>query len=101
MTQLPSPAPGRFFSHRWHGQVPVRLLVWRDMLVIGTAINLLATFGALMLAAQGAGTGVAALVHFAPLPYNLFLFVSLLRSPQRSQALWVIGLLWLVMVTLV
>ena len=51
MTQRPGLASGHFFSHRWHGQVPVRLLFWRDMLVMGTAINLLATFGALMLAA--------------------------------------------------
>lgn len=101
MTPAPSPAPGHFFSRRWRGQVPVRRLFWRDMLAIGSGINLLATFVALMAAAQGAGTGMAALLHFAPLPYNLFLFAALLRSPQRSPAHGAVGLTWLVVMTLV
>ncbi len=97
----PSPSPGHFFSRRWHGQVPVRRLFWRDMLLAGSAINLLATFVALMLAAKGSGAAMAASVHFAPLPYNLFLFVALLRSPQRHPAHGMVGLAWLVLVTLV
>jgi hypothetical protein len=101
MTRVPSPAAGNFFSRRWRGQVPVRRLFWRDMLLVGSLLNLLATFVALMAAAQGAGATVAALLHFAPLPYNLFLFAALQRSPQRSQAHWAVGLVWLVVMTLV
>ena len=96
-----APAPGHFFKARWRGQVPLRRLFWRDMLLAGSMVNLLATFVALMLAAQGAGVGMAALVHFAPLPLNLFLFVALQRAPQRSQAHRVAALLWLVLMTVV
>lgn len=101
MTTAPSPAAGNFFSRRWRGQVPVRRLFWRDMLLVGSLVNLMATFVALMVAAQGAGTGAAALVHFAPLPYNLFLFAALQRSPQRSRVQFGIGLVWLALMTLI
>ena len=96
-----TPPTGHFFSRRWRGQAPLRQLFWRDMLLVGSTVNLLATFVALMLAAQGAGTVTAALVHFAPLPYNLFLFAALLRSPQRRPAHQLAGLVWLVVMTLV
>jgi hypothetical protein len=33
MSRAPTTAPGRFFSRRWQGQVPVRVLLWRDMLL--------------------------------------------------------------------
>ena len=101
VTTALSPAAGNFFSRRWRGQVPVRVLFWRDMLLVGSLVNLLATFVALMAAAQGAGAAIAALLHFAPLPYNLFLFAALQRSPQRSQAQFGVGLVWLGVMTLV
>ena len=94
-----TPLPGHFFSARWRGQVPLRRLFWRDMLLAGSLVNLLATFAALMLVAQGAGVGMAALLHFAPLPFNLFLFVALQRAPQRTQAHLAAALLWLVVMT--
>ena len=101
VTTALSPAAGNFFSRRWRGQVPVRVLFWRDMLLVGSVLNLLVTFVALMLAAQGAGAVMAALVHFAPLPYNLFLVVALQRAPQRSPAQRLVGLAWLGLMTLV
>lgn len=97
----PPPPAGHFFSRRWRGQVPLRQLFWRDMLVVGSLVNLLATFVALMVAAQGAGAANAALVHFAPLPYNLFLVAALLRSPQRGPTHQVVGVVWLLVMTLV
>lgn len=101
MTTARTPAAGNFFSRRWRGQVPVRRLFWRDMLLVGSLVNLVFTFVALMAAAQGAGAGMAALLHFAPLPYNLFLFAALQRSPQRSQVQFGIGLVWLGLMTLI
>jgi hypothetical protein len=99
MSQAPAATPGNFFLSRWRGQVPLRRLFWRDMLLVGSVLNLLATFVALMLAAQGAGAGIAALVHFSPLPYNLFLYAALQRAPQRRQGHLVAGLAWLVVMT--
>jgi hypothetical protein len=90
-----------FFSSRWRGRVPAARLLWRDMLAIGTVVNLLASFAALMLAAQGAPTELAVLMHFSPLPYNLFLMLSLHRAPQRAAWQLGLGLAWLAVVTVV
>ena len=90
-----------FFSRRWRGQVPMRTLFWRDMLGIGTAVNVLATFLALILASQGVATWVAVAVHFVPLPYNLFLCAAVHRVRPRSAAAGLVALGWLALMTLV
>ncbi len=90
-----------FFVRRWHGEVPLRTLLWRDMVCVGTAVNLLATFAALMAASQGASTWIAAFIHFAPLPYNLFLFAAVDRTKPRSTMAIALALCWLVVVTIV
>jgi len=43
-------------------------LYWRDILIVGSAINLFTGFIALMNAAQGGDVWVAAMVRFASLP---------------------------------
>lgn len=90
-----------FFARRWRADIAVATLWWRDMLLVGTAINLLASFLALMLAAQGAELGVALAVHLAPIPYNLFLLLSLLRHPQRTPPLSVFGAAWFALMLVV
>jgi hypothetical protein len=90
--------PGNFFSRRWKGQVPWSVLLWRDMLGIGTVVNLAATALALVAAIQGAETLLVALLHFAPLPYNFFLFAALWRTPQRPAVAAAIAAVWLVVV---
>lgn len=94
--------PGRrdnFVARRWRGEVPLRRLFWRDMLVVGSFANLLASFGALMVAAAGVPMAWAAVLHLAPLPYNLFLFVTLWRLPGRPLAMDVVAVAWLVLMT--
>jgi hypothetical protein len=82
-----------FFSARWRGAVPAATVFWRDMLGVGSALNLLASFLALLLASQGAPPALAVALHFAPLPYNLFLFEAVRRSAAtRSQRL--VALVW-------
>lgn len=88
-----------FFSRRWRGEVPLRILLWRDMLAVGSVVNLACTVAALMLASGGASLGMAATVHFAPLPYNGFLFATVWNSPQRSVMARAIAALWLAMMT--
>lgn len=83
-----------FFARRWRGELPVATLWWRDMFAIGSGINLLASFLALMLVAQGARTGVAMVVHFAPVPYNLFLLTALWRHPSRTPPFSMLGAAW-------
>jgi hypothetical protein len=89
-----------FFAQRWRGQAPTKRLFWRDMVLVGSLINLATTFLALMLAAQGVATAVAVAVHFLPLPYNLFLCGALWRHPRRTTTLSASAGLWLALATL-
>ena len=88
-----------FFSRRWHGQIPLPVLLWRDMLGVGTLVNLTATFLALVALIQGAHFGLAVALHFAPMPYNLFLFAALWRAPNLSILAAVIAAGWLAAMT--
>ncbi|MDP2450213.1 MAG: hypothetical protein Q8M93_00040 [Polaromonas sp.] len=88
------PSLMEFFASRWRGEVPLPVLFWRDMLVVGSLINLTASFATLMLIAQGASPSAALLVHFAPLPYNLFLYAAVWRLPQHTSRVKWIGTIW-------
>lgn len=92
---------GNFFLRRWHGQLPLAVLLWRDMLGVGTLINVLATVLALAVMVQGAHPAVAVALHFAPLPYNVFLFAAVWRSPHRDVVTSAIAVGWLAAVTLI
>ena len=63
-----------FFSRRWRGQVPWPVLLWRDMLGVGTVVNLTATILALAVMVQDGPDGLAVALHLLPMPYNGFLF---------------------------
>jgi len=90
-----------FFRDRWSGRVPWSVLLWRDMLGVGTAINLAATALAVVAAIQDAAIGVVALLHFAPAPYNVFLFAALWRTPGRPALAAAVGIAWLVAIMVV
>ena len=92
---------GNYFSRRWHGRVPLPQLLWRDIIGIGTLINLVATLLALIAVTQDAPSVLAVALHFAPLPYNLFLFGSLWRTPGRNDFAIGLALAWLVLMTLI
>lgn len=79
----------------------MRTVFWRDMLVVGTAANVLATFIALLAASQGAASWAAVAIHFAPLPYNLFLFAAVGRASPRSRLAVVLSTVWLTVMTIV
>ena len=92
--------PRGYFARRWRGDVPAPVLLWRDMLAIGSLVNLAVTFVALFVLAQGADVAVAAAVHFSTAPYNIFLFAAFWRSTSRTAITSVIALFWLCLVTL-
>lgn len=75
--------PDGFFNRRWRGHVEPSTLLWRDALGVGTAVNLLASFAALMLVAQGGDSRYAVALHLAPVPYNAFLALAVWRTPRR------------------
>jgi hypothetical protein len=72
--------PLSFFTRRWRRQVPLGLLFWRDMFVVGSALNLAAAFAGLMALGFKADVIVAMLVFHAPLPYNFFIVGAIWRT---------------------
>lgn len=94
-------AAGGFFARRWRGEAALPGVLWRDMLLAGSAVNLIASFAALMLAAQGADLRWAVALHFAPLPYNLLLFRAVWCSPQRNALAVALAALWFAVMTIV
>jgi hypothetical protein len=90
-----------FFARRWRGEVPLPVVFWRDMLGIATFINLLASFMALILASQGVDLRIAVALHFAPIAYNMFLFMTVWRSPQCTVFKKAFAFAWLAVMTIV
>jgi hypothetical protein len=76
-------------------------LLGRDMLLIGTAINIGATVVALMSLALGASTWLALVLHFSPLPLNLLLFAAVCRSPARTPLTITVAAVWLALMTVI
>jgi hypothetical protein len=90
-----------FFSRRWHGQVPLAVLLWRDMLGVGTVVNLAATILALVVLVQDGPDVLALALHLLPLPYNVFLCAALWRMPDRDSFATFIAAAWLGIMTVV
>ena len=83
-------------KRRWLGQVPLSHVLWRDMLLLGSLVNLLMTFIALIIASQiGAGVA-AAVVHFAALPLNVWLWIVVARSTARTPIVMALASIWFV-----
>lgn len=90
-----------FFARRWNSTTPLRVLLWRDVLTVGSVINLVFSFAALMLAAQGAAMYWAVTVHLAPVPYNLFLLACVWRAQPWSALAMAIASVWFVVMLVV
>ena len=89
-----------FLARRWRGEVPRATLLVRDTLVVGTLVNLVASFVAMALAASGVPLAAAAAVHFTPVPYNVFLLAAVLRAPWRTPLSSLLALGWCLVVTI-
>ena len=74
--------PKTFLTSRWQGKAPLRTVFWRDMLLVGTALNILTGIAAIVLLTFGVSTGIALSVHFGLLPWNLFLYFAVWRSAE-------------------
>ena len=97
--------PFGFFSRRWRWQVPLGTLFWRDMVVVGSGINLVTAFVALMALGMKAGLGITILIFHAPLPYNIFLVASVWRTaditdPKTASSARFGAVVWLAAATL-
>jgi hypothetical protein len=63
-----------FLARRWHGEVDLTTLFWRDTILVATMINVVLAVASLLLLAAGVQGGVVFVVYALPVPYNLFLF---------------------------
>jgi hypothetical protein len=90
-----------YFTRRWQGRIPAAVLLWPEMLGVGTAVNLIATLLAVTVVIQGGPGWLAALLHLAPMPYNVHLFVALWRAPDRTALATAVALACLVAMMLV
>jgi hypothetical protein len=92
---------GSFFRSRWLGQVPLGRLFWRDMMLVATMINIASSAAALVLLGLKTPLGLVLTVHFAPVPYNIFLAVAVWRTAEKTQGakaslLMLVSALWLI-----
>lgn len=90
-----------FFASRWHAEVELQVLLWRDVLVAGTLINLAAGFAAFIMFTQNVDPVWALFVYLSPLPYNIFLLLSVWRSKQCTPFISMIAVIWFVLVLIV
>jgi hypothetical protein len=74
-----------FIRSRWCGDAPLGPVLLWDMLVFGSAVNVVTTVLALLLFAADAPAAAGVAVFFSPLPYNLFLLVSVWRSAANVR----------------
>jgi hypothetical protein len=75
-----------FFTARWRREVSLDWLLWVDMILVGSAINLMTTFVALMMLGFKAPTFIAIATHFAAIPYNAFLYAAVWRTADNVDA---------------
>jgi hypothetical protein len=86
-----------FFTQRWQGRIGWRRLFWRDLLIVGTSLNLLMTGLALALLSQDVAIQWVLLAHLLPLPYNLLIVSAIWSAPQRPAVVLGASLCWLVL----
>lgn len=99
------PAKAGFIAARWRGEVPLSGLFWRDMVLTGSAINVVTTIAALVVLGLKAPTWAALAVHFAAFPYNLFLFLAVWRTAEKATpaTAWIAqsgAAAWLILATM-
>ncbi|MBN9039537.1 MAG: hypothetical protein J0H53_26050 [Rhizobiales bacterium] len=95
-----------FVAARLAGEVPAGGVFWTDMLAVGTAVNVVAAFAAILMLGFKHPAWVAVCVYLSPLPYNIFLVVAVWRAaarlmPSPAAAYRLGATLWLAVATLV
>jgi hypothetical protein len=97
--------PGRqlagYFLKLWRGEFPLARVFWTDLIVVGTVVNLLVSAAAMLLFVSGAPIALGVIVHFAPVPYNILLFLAVWQAAARETSVWsfaaqAAAMLWLV-----
>ncbi len=69
----------------WRGELPLATVFWEYAIAWGTLINLLCTGAALVAFLNGAPAWLGLLLHFAAIPLNILLVVSIWRAAEREN----------------
>jgi hypothetical protein len=97
--------PIRYLARLWRGEVRLGQVFWRDMVVIGTVVNLVAIGLAFLAVAFGASTATGIAIFLAPVPYNILLVAAVWRRAAVESSEWAWGarigaLLWFLLALL-
>jgi hypothetical protein len=85
----------------WRGELSLARVFWTDMILVGSLVNIVSTIAALILFVSGAPIALGVFAHFAPLPYNILLFLAVWQSAARETSDWsfpaqAAALVWLI-----
>lgn len=75
----------RRIADLWSGRVPLADAFWTYAIFWGFLINMATTLTSLGLVVADVPGWVAAVAHFAPLPWNLLVLVAVWRSAGRPE----------------
>jgi hypothetical protein len=95
-----------YFRRLWSGELPLSRVLWTDMLIIGTLVNIVALIASLVLFAAAAPLILSVAVFLLHIPYNILLLQGVWRSADREEPAWswtarVIALVWFLVALLV
>ena len=76
-----------FFRMRWRREVLLDRLFWRDMLLVGTILNVASSALALILLGLKLPLWLVLVVHFLPVTYNIFLTIAVWRTAEKRGGL--------------
>jgi len=99
-------AISRYFTSRMSGSAPLSVVLWRDMILIGTCIAFVSLGLILIAAINGAPTWVIVGAYVVNWPYSGFVVMAVWRAAARSApgtraASRAAALLWLALTILV
>jgi hypothetical protein len=69
----------------WRGEQPLARVFWEYAIAWGTLLNLLCTGAALIVFIKGGPAWLGLLFHFAAIPYNVLVVVSVWRAAARER----------------
>ena len=95
-----------FFASRWRGEARLGTIVWRDMVFIGTILNLAVALLSLLVLGLKGPLWLGLALYFAPVPYNLFLLIAAWRAADRGEepnagVLKLVALAWFVLASMI
>lgn len=69
----------------WRGEEPLARVFWEYAIAWGTLLNLLCTGAALVVFIKSGPDWLGLLLHFAAIPYNALMIVSIWRAAARED----------------